>query len=113
MPYVSLNTSEKLSETQKERVKSEIGRLIAVIPGKTEEVTIVDISGGHSMYKGGQAVPCAYVDIRVYTKADPEGKKQFVDGLFVVLDRELGIPKDNVYMSVLEFEQWGDHGAYH
>jgi phenylpyruvate tautomerase PptA (4-oxalocrotonate tautomerase family) len=113
MPYVGLNTSEKLSETQKEKLKSEIGRLITVIPGKTEEVTIVDISGGRSMYKGGKAVPCAYVDIRVYTKADPEGKKQFVNGLFVVLDKDLGIPKDNIYMSVLEFEHWGDHGAYH
>ena len=113
MPYVCLNTSEKLSEDQKEKVKSEIGRLITVIPEKTEEVTIVDISDGRSMYKGGKAAPCAYVDIRVYTKADPGGKKRFVDGLFVVLDRELGIHRDNVYMSVLEFEQWGDHGAYH
>jgi phenylpyruvate tautomerase PptA (4-oxalocrotonate tautomerase family) len=113
MPYIGLNISEKLSETQKERVKSEIGRLIAVIPGKTEEVTIVDISDSRSMYKGGKAVPCAYVDIRVYTKADSEGKKRFADELFVVLDKELGIHKDNVYMSVLEFEQWGDHGAYH
>ncbi|MDR2053644.1 MAG: hypothetical protein LBP80_09540 [Treponema sp.] len=113
MPYISLNTSEKLSENQKEKVKSEIGRLITVIPGKTGEVTIVDISDGRSMYKGGKTAPCAYVDIRVYTKADPEGKKRFVDELFGVLDRELGIPKDDVYMSVLEFEQWGDHGAYH
>ena len=87
MPYVALNTSEKLSETRREKVKSEIGRLVTVIPGKTEEVTIVDISDGRSMYKGGKAVPCAYVDIRVYTKADPEGKKQFVNDLFVLLDK--------------------------
>ena len=113
MPYVALNTSEKLSETRREKVKSEIGRLVTVIPGKTEEVTIVDISDGRSMYKGGKAVPCAYVDIRVYTKADPEGKKQFVNDLFVLLDKELGITKDNVYISVLEFEEWGAHGAYH
>jgi phenylpyruvate tautomerase PptA (4-oxalocrotonate tautomerase family) len=113
MPYIGLNISEKLSESQKEKLKSEIGRLITVIPGKTEEVTIVDISGGRSMYMGGKAIPCAYVDIRVYTKADPEGKKRFAEELFTVLEGELGIPKDNVYMSVLEFEQWGGHGTYH
>ncbi|MDR0452875.1 MAG: hypothetical protein LBH15_07515 [Treponema sp.] len=113
MPYVGLSTSEKLSDSQKEKLKSEIGRLITVIPGKVEEGTIVDISAGRSMYKGGKAVPCAYVDIRVYTKADPEGKKRFVNDLFDVLDKDLGIPKDNVYMSVLEFEEWGDHGMYH
>jgi phenylpyruvate tautomerase PptA (4-oxalocrotonate tautomerase family) len=113
MPYIALNTSEKLSSSQKEKIKSGIGRLITVIPGKTEEVTIVDISDGRSMYTGGKEVPCAYVDLRVYRKADPDGKKRFIEELFVLLDKELGINKDNVYMSVLEFEQWGDHGAYH
>ncbi|WP_010257973.1 phenylpyruvate tautomerase MIF-related protein [Treponema primitia] len=113
MPYVAFNISEKLSETQKEKIKSEVGRLITVIPGKTEADTIVDICDGHSMYKGGKAIPIAYVDIRVYTKADPNGKKQFISNLFILLEKELGINKDNVYMSFLEFDQWGDHGAYH
>ncbi|GHV72788.1 hypothetical protein AGMMS49940_00900 [Spirochaetia bacterium] len=113
MPYIAFNISEKLTASQKEIIKSETGRLVTVIPGKTEEVTIVDICDGHSMYKGGKAIPCAYVDIRVYTKAEPAGKKQFVNDLFILLEKELGINKDNVYISVLEFEQWGDHGTYH
>lgn len=112
MPYLALNTSENLSDAQKEKLKSEIGRIIALIPGKSEKVTMVDLSGGRSMYMGGAALPCAYVDVKVYTKADPDGKKCFALEMFKLLEQELGIKKDNVYLSIDEFDHWGSRGDY-
>ena len=112
MPYIAINTSENLSGALKEKLKSEIGRIVALIPGKSEEVTMVDLSGGRSMYMGGAAVPCAYIDVKVYTRADQEGKKRFAREMFKLLEQELGIKTDNMYLSVTEFEHWGDHGDY-
>jgi phenylpyruvate tautomerase PptA (4-oxalocrotonate tautomerase family) len=112
MPYLSVNTSENISSVQKEKLKSEIGRIIALIPGKSEEVTMVDLCGGRSLYMAGAAIPCAYVDVKVYTRADPEGKKRFAREMFNLLEQELGIKKDHVYLSITEFDHWGDHGDY-
>jgi hypothetical protein len=68
MPYLSVNIGQKLEAAQKEKLKSELGRLITIIPGKTEPDLILSIQDTDAMYIGGAQIPCAYIDLRVYTK---------------------------------------------
>ena len=112
MPYIAVNTAQKLSDAQKEKIKTELGRLITVIPTKTEAVTLIDISDSRSIYKGGENVSGAFIDVRLFRKADFESKKKFTEETFEMFSRELGIKKENMYLSIMEFDTWGSGGTF-
>jgi hypothetical protein len=54
MPYIAINTSVKLSAAQKEKIKAELGRLITIIPTKTEVGLLIDLSDSRIIYKAGK-----------------------------------------------------------
>jgi phenylpyruvate tautomerase PptA (4-oxalocrotonate tautomerase family) len=111
MPYIAINTVQKLSEEKQEKVKAELGRLISIIPTKTEAGLLVDFSGDRGIYKAGAKVNGAFVETRLYHKADFEAKKNFTEGVFELFSRELGIDKANMYLNILEFDNWGSGGT--
>jgi len=110
MPYIAVNTTQVLSPALKERIKGELGRLIAILPGKDEDGLFVDFSGGRNIYKAGKEVEGAFIDLRVYKKSPLDAKKAFTKEVFDLLDRELDIKKNHVYLSIGEYENWGADG---
>ena len=111
MPYIAINTAQKLTDNQKEKIKSELGRLITIIPTKTEAGTLIDLSDSRTIYKGGENVSGAFIDLRLFHKADFDAKKKFTEEVFELLSRELGIKKENMYLSISEYDSWGTAGT--
>ena len=111
MPYIAVNTSQKLSDAQKDKIKAELGRLIAVIPTKSEVVTMVDISDARTIYKAGEKIDGAFVDLRLYKKSEFGAKKKYTEEIFGLLSGELGIKNENVYINIFELETWGADGT--
>jgi len=112
MPYIAVNTAMKLSDTQKEKVKAELGRLITIIPTKTEAATMVDFSDSRTIYKAGEIVSGAYIDVRLYRKAEFDYKKKFTEAVFELFMHELDIKKENIYLTIMEFDNWGTGGTF-
>ena len=111
MPYVAINTAQKISDSQKDKIKTEIGRLITIIPTKTEAGTLIDFSDSRTFYKGGEKVSGAFIDVRLFHKSDFEPKKKFTEETLELLSRELGIKKEHMYLSITEFDNWGIAGT--
>ncbi|GHV15534.1 hypothetical protein FACS189491_12450 [Spirochaetia bacterium] len=112
MPYIAINTTEKLSAEKKDKLKSSIGRLIAVIPTKSEAGLFIDFSGDHTFYRAGALVNGAYVELRLYHQSDFEAKKKFTEGLFDLLSEELGLDKGHMTLNIIELENWGGGGTF-
>ena len=112
MPYIAVNTAQKLSDAQKEKIKTELGRLISIIPTKTEAGLLVDFSDSRTMYKAGENVSGVFIEVRLFRKADFEPKKKLTEELFELFIRELGIKKENMYLNIMEFDNWGSAGTY-
>ncbi|MDR1901127.1 MAG: hypothetical protein LBQ88_02425 [Treponema sp.] len=112
MPYISVAIGQKLTAQQKEKVKTELGRLITIIPGKTEQDLIVHIQDG-ALYMGGTEAPSAYIDLRLYIKTDMEAKKRFTRELFAFITGEFGIEADRQYLTISEYDNWGYDGEFH
>jgi len=112
MPYIAVNTAQKLSDAQKEKIKTELGRLITIIPTKTEAGLLIDFSDSRTMYKAGENVSGAFIEVRLFRKSEFEPKKQFTEETFEMLSRELGLKKENMYLNFLEFDNWGSAGTY-
>ena len=111
MPYIAINTSQKLSDAQKEKIKAELGRLIAIIPTKIEAYLMVDFSDARTFYKAGQKVEGAFIDLRLFRKSEFEPKKKFTEETLKMLSSELGIKKENMYLTIMEFDDWGSDGT--
>jgi phenylpyruvate tautomerase PptA (4-oxalocrotonate tautomerase family) len=111
MPYIAINTTEKLPAAKQEFIKTEIGRLISIIPAKTEGGLLIDFSGGRQFYRAGTLVKGAFVDLRLYRSSDFEARKKFTEEVFSLLSRELGIEKDHVFLNIIELESWGSGGT--
>ena len=113
MPFISVTIGQKLEAAQKEKLKTELGRLITIIPGKTEPDLIVHIDDSGSMYMGGSEIPCVYTALRVYTKTSDEAKKKFTRETCACIAREFNIPVERQYLTIREFENWGYDGEWH
>ena len=110
MPYIALNTTQKLTAQQKEKVKAELGRLITIIPTKTEAGLMVDFSESRTMYIGGKEITGAFVELRLFHQSEMEAKKKFVEEVFKMLSKELGISTDDIKLNVMELDTWGTGG---
>jgi phenylpyruvate tautomerase PptA (4-oxalocrotonate tautomerase family) len=113
MPYISITVGQKLSALQRQMMKTEFGRLISILPGKTEPDLIVNIHDGGAVYMGGAEVPCVFIDLRVYGKADEEAKKRFAEEIFAYITHVLGIPPEHQYLTISEHDHWGYDGQWH
>ena len=113
MPYIAVNTTQELNQAQKEKIKAELGRLMSIIPTKTEASLLIDFSGGRTLYKGGINIDGAFVDLRLFGKSELGPKKQYTAEVFSLLNRELGIKKEHIYLTIGEYETWGSNGELH
>jgi phenylpyruvate tautomerase PptA (4-oxalocrotonate tautomerase family) len=113
MPYVSVTIGQKLEAAQKEKLKTELGRLILLFPGKSEPDLIVHIQDTGTVYMGGEQISCAYIDVRMYTKTTDAAKKQFTRDFFAFLTKEFNIPPERQYLTIGEYENWGYDGEWH
>ncbi|MDR1637315.1 MAG: hypothetical protein LBR93_08250 [Treponema sp.] len=111
MPYIAVNTVQRLSEEKQEKLKAEFGRLISIIPTKNEATLLVDFSGDRVLYKAGVKIEGAFVEIRIFHKAEFEAKKKFTEEIFALFSRELGIEQGDIYLTILEFDNWGGGGT--
>ncbi|AEF82933.1 phenylpyruvate tautomerase MIF-related protein [Leadbettera azotonutricia] len=113
MPFISVTIGQKLNSAEKEKLKAELGRLITIIPGKTEPDLIVHIQDSGAVYMGGTETPSVYIDLRVYTKTKEDAKKTFTKKLFDFITAEYGIKPDRQYLTISEYENWGYDGEFH
>lgn len=111
MPYISVSVSKTLNAGQKEAIKAELGSLVAIIPGKSEAVTMVRIEDGCALWKGGRALENgAFVEVRLFGKSPAESEEKFTQAIFGMLGKQLGVAPGDIYLNILELERWGTGG---
>jgi phenylpyruvate tautomerase PptA (4-oxalocrotonate tautomerase family) len=112
MPYINVNVSVELDQAKKDAVKAELGRLIDILPGKSESVLMIELNGSKTMYfRGEQKPPCAFVEVRLYKESPMDAKKEFTAKVFEMLERLLGLKPEDVFLNILEMQNWGVGGS--
>lgn len=112
MPYIAVNTAKALSQSERETVKSELGKLIRMLPNKSERVLMVDFCGGREIWLGGvKRENGAFVDVRLWGACEPEAKKKFTEAVFSMLEKNIGSSPDSAYLTIGEYANWGSGGT--
>ncbi len=112
MPYINVTVAQKLLPQQKELIKAEMGRLISLIPTKSESVTMVHIEDGCTLYKGGKMLENgAFVEVRLLGKYPQQNKEALTEAMFQSFEKLLGVSAVDMYTNIIELESWGYNGS--
>lgn len=113
MPYINIHVSVQLDDDQKNSLKTKLGELITIIPGKSESVLMIGIQDGMSIYFAGEKKErVAFIDVRVYGPAPAPEKAAFTREIFALFSEDLAISGDNLFMTFTESDNWGFKGEY-
>ena len=112
MPFVKFVTSEKLDESKRAQVRNAIWDAITLIPGKTPEVTMIEIQDQADLQKGPGGAPAIFMETRLFTRPPFDTKKAYCEKLFAEFNALLGVEPAKMYFNVLEFNEWASGGNY-
>lgn len=113
MPYVNCITTKKLDNSIMDILKIHIGDLINELPGKSEEWLFVRFCEEETLYfKGKRQENAAIIEIKLFGKQEIKYKNVFTSKISSLLEDELGINKENIYVIFFEVEDgnWGFNG---
>lgn len=111
MPYVQIVTSKKMDSKQKEQVKAQLGKSIDVIPGKSEEVLMIGFNDGTDMYfQGAHKDNTAFVEVNLHGDAEEEQKSILINDICRIMDDAIGVPKEDLFISIPTYKYWGFQG---
>lgn len=106
MPFIELKTNQNIKENEK-TIKSELGKAITAIPGKSETWLMVELEGDKAMYFQGSDEPCAMFEIAIFGKASDDAYDDLTKRICDISEKYLGVSPDRTYVKYTEIEHWG------
>ncbi len=111
MPYINSKLTVKLSDQDKENLKSQMGEIIAAIPGKSEEWLMVTFDDNETIYfRGKKMEKAAFIEVKIFGTTERQYKNKVTDLICCLYEKELKIPKDSIYITFSEVSDWGFNG---
>lgn len=112
MPYLHISVARELTPEQKETIKSSAGKLIEILPTKTEKGLMIRIDDSQQMYFRGVEANCAHVNVCLYLMSPNEKKGEFARAFAVALADILGTDPTNIYLCFTEYGNWYVGGVF-
>ena len=106
MPYVHLNASRPLTDTEIAELRDAVAELMPLLPGKTHENTMIHITGGCAITKGDPMLPAVFVELHTYKPSPEEARKAFAAQLIAMLSEKLDVPGENIYLNIIPLDEW-------
>ena len=112
MPFIELKTSAAADSAKCEAVKAELGRAIALVPGKSEGWLMVNISCGEKIwFRGDASKDSAMVKVAVYGKVSDRDADRLTSAITKIVSDNFGVDADRVYGAYSEHDKWGWNGS--
>ena len=111
MPFVQVKTNAKLTLNDEISIKSELGKLIKIIPGKSESWLMIDIKDEEKMYFKGSEEKCAMIEVMLYGGASDSSLNEFTGEVTDFISKTLAIDASRIYVSYFLTDKWGYAGS--
>ncbi|MBQ8503537.1 MAG: hypothetical protein IJ491_04580 [Clostridia bacterium] len=109
MPLITTKVSTEITKEKEISLKSEFGKAIELI-GKSENWLMVEFQDNCRLYFKGDDAPCAMIEVDLFGKASDSGYDALTQKITEIVEAELGIPKDRIYVKYSEIGHWGYSG---
>lgn len=111
MPFIDSKITMKLTDAQKERVKSKLGQAVSALR-KSENYLMVGFADGYDLYFAGKKLEKgAYVEISLFGSASPSDYEKMTGLVCAIFAEELSIPGEAVYVTYHPVSDWGWNGS--
>ena len=110
MPFIDSKISVAMSDDQKDALKTRLGKAVSII-GKPESYLMVGINDNYSLYFAGEKVERgAYVEVSLLGSASSAAYEKMTGEICKILEEELEIPGNKVYVTYHGVNDWGFNG---
>lgn len=111
MPFIDSKITLKLTDEQKEELKSELGRAISLL-NKTESYLMIGISDGYDLFLAGKKLERgAFISVQVFGDINSSQSNKMTAEICNIVSEKLKIPADNVYVTYQGIHNWGWNGG--
>lgn len=112
MPYISTKTTVTVNPEKREAIKKKLGNAIELLPGKSEDWLMVSFDDNSSMYfKGSDEKPLAFVEVKLFGKSSEDAYRKLTKKITEIIQQELSIQPDCIYVKYEEVSTWGWNGS--
>ncbi len=110
MPFIDSKITVAVPQEKRDAIKSELGRAVSVLH-KTENYLMVGFEDNYDLYLGGQKLSKgAFVSVSLYGAASSSDYNKMTGEICRILEKELGIPGNAVYVTYQGIKDWGWNG---
>ena len=111
MPMIEAKVTMELPAEKRYVLKAEFGKAISIM-GKPESYLMINLVDKQDLYFGGKKLDKgAYVEVKVLGSIDGSASDKMTAKLCEILEKELGIPGNAVYVSYWGTANWGWNGS--
>lgn len=111
MPFIQIKTNQKILPDKQETIKKELGEKISLL-GKSESWLMIELEQQCCMYfKGKSDKPMAMVEVTIYGKASSEQYEKLTQAITKLLQTELEISPEKIYISYTETQNFAWNGS--
>ncbi len=111
MPFIDSKISVKVSDEKKEKIKAEFGKAISILH-KPESYLMVGISDNYDLWFAGKKLEKgAYVSVDVLGEVSAGDSSKMSGAICDILQKELDIPGDKIYIEYRGTSNWGWNGS--
>lgn len=112
MPFINTKTNIAITKDKEEIVKQKLGKAIELIPGKSESWLMVSFEDQCSLYFKGQSDKAiAFVEVKIFGSASKDAYNNLTAGITKILNEELSILPDQIFVKYEEVSNWGWNGS--
>ena len=112
MPYIRTTVSKTITDEARESLKAKLGQAIALIPGKSEAWLMLAFEDNVNMYfKGDGEKDYAYLEVSLFGSTSDAAYDRLTAALSEIINEELGIDRENVYIKYETTDHWGWNGV--
>ena len=107
MPFINVNTNISVSKDAETALKSDLGKAISIIPGKSEAWLMVGIEPEHILYFKGDSSPAAMVEVSVFGSSNSAAFNKLTAEICGILKNRLAIEPSRIYVKYAATSDWG------
>lgn len=112
MPFINSKVTVKIGENEKKNIREGLTKAAANILGKPEQYLMLGFEEECDLYfQGNNDAPTAFVEVKIYGRASSTAYDKFTQAVCDLLEKQLGIPGNRIYVKYEEVSQWGFNGS--
>lgn len=111
MPFINTKTNQHISPETEKKLKKDLGRAIGYLKGKSESWLMLCFEPNQKMWFQGTDDPAAMVQVDIFGSASDKEYNALTKEIGTILNSELQIPQNRIYVKYSENTHWGWNGG--